>query len=1648
MMARVRPSDHDHGLPPRSQSSGSLKFDEQAQLAEDVLVGGAVNNLLLENEGEEGKWIRREIKCRECRSFVPVASDSSDDDVDDRKCKCGYRLSEHKPDPQTAMDNGQKSREGAWEYNTHTSPIPTNTFGEIEFVGFGDKVAKYVRVDTDTNMNVMKKLMTEKWKMERPNLLISVTGGAKNFLMRAKLKEAFRRGLMKAALSTGAWIVTGGTAAGVMKHVGEAVRDYGLTAEGRVICIGIAPWGCVQNKEVLIDPEGKGKWPALYRIQGEVKPKQSFLDPNHTHFILVDNGTQRQFTTEIEFRAKLEKEISQWTTNAGSDAVRVPVALLVLEGGPGTLKTVMNAIKNNTPAIIIKGSGKCADVLAYAAQNIKETEVRGTDAKGRPYTETIGEIDENLKAEIKTMVEQTFGAKDVVQNANFVEKCVTKPHLISVFELEGVAGSITTGVDMAILKALLKANKDQVMDQLRLALAWNRIDIAKSEIFTDDRPWPTGALDDMMMSAVQLNRVDFVDLFLDNGVSLKDFLTVRRLLKFYNEIPKNCHLYSLLLKVKHKHAAQRQRFSLEDVGFLLQDLLGDYFQPDYLQENDKPKLREMNADAILSAHLSSPPAAAAAEKNEALKDGDIKLPRPAQDLFLWAVLMNQQDLAKLFWREGNESTAAALVANSLLKAMRRDTDDSDMVQRLQKNADEFEALAIGVINNCYVHDEQKAQDLLIREMKNWGKATCVLIAVQADNKRFVSQTACQSLLNSIWMGKMSQDNGLIRLISSMFIFPLICYVIKFKDQERLQSETYTPGKSRKALDHRPTLKREMTEAQFSREATAASLKVEEERKEETVQGVNPSVEEDQPKRPTALEKFHAFYTTPVVIFILNCLSYLIFLGLYSYILVVQLSSTFHFLEGILIIWVFTIFVEEMRQLVTNYAHSVRSKLVTYITDSWNMLDIITILLFTVGMILRFIPNDTCFSFARVVLSLNLVSFFFRILHIFSVNKELGPKLVMIRRMIRDLMWFVVILMVFIGAYAIASEAILYPETELSWKLLYHLPRKAYWQIYGELFLEDIEGDSTQCTNDPLLYSGYNQVRCPSEVGKYLVPVLTGIYILMTNVLLLNLLIAMFSYTFETMQNNTDNIWRYMQLQVVMDYSRRPVLPPPFIAVSHLLYLCQCLARRCCLGKKNSQPTNAFRKRFLNHQEEKKLVQWENIIADTYLTKVEAREADSVEGRVKVMMHKLESMQTKIDHFAEVQSHLIPASSTTAAPAPSISAAPLQQPIKQVIQMPPQLEQRLGSLEQQMGNTYQALSWIMQAMEASNMTCGVSPPALESPTKQKDFKDAEAVKRRKEKKEARKRETKLRQEVSHQLESRLKLHVVARSPIYPNCFVCRFPVPDDKVPWEVPFEDYDPVDYTADSILNKPYADKIDLIEMPVKDRIGLIPFNNFDKEAAVSRISFEGQYKVVNGLPLNPIGRTGIEGRGLLGRWGPNIAGDPLLTRWKCDTKGKRVLSPDGKPVLEFVAVKRTDNKLWAIPGAVCTQAEAISLPGEEPWNVLWKYFTLEALGSLMDDPKSKANIDAKLKTLSEKGATLYQGYADDARNTDNAWLETCVVNYHDDTGDILYNFDLRAGQGTSAVSWLTVSSKIGVVLHGSHSYFLKLAADKLGASF
>ena len=58
---------------------------------------------------------------------------------------------------------------------------------------------------------------------------------------------------------------------------------------------------------------------------------------------------------------------------------------------------------------------------------------------------------------------------------------------------------------------------------------------------------------------------------------------------------------------------------------------------------------------------------------------------------------------------------------------------------------------------------------------------------------------------------------------------------------------------------------------------------------------------------------------------------------------------------------------------------------------------------------------------------------------------------------RDMAFFVIILMVFIIAYGVAAWALLYPNSDLEPILFRNVVRMSYWQMYGELFLEQIEG---------------------------------------------------------------------------------------------------------------------------------------------------------------------------------------------------------------------------------------------------------------------------------------------------------------------------------------------------------------------------------------------------------------------------------------------------------------------------------------------------------------------------------------------------------------------------------------------------------------
>jgi len=89
-------------------------------------------------------------------------------------------------------------------------------------------------------------------------------------------------------------------------------------------------------------------------------------------------------------------------------------------------------------------------------------------------------------------------------------------------------------------------------------------------------------------------------------------------------------------------------------------------------------------------------------------------------------------------------------------------------------------------------------------------------------------------------------------------------------------------------------------------------------------------------------------------------------------------------------------------------------------------------------------------------------------------------------------------------------------------------------------------------------------------------------------------------------------------------------------------------------------------------------------------------------------------------------------------------------------------------------------------------------------------------------------------------------------------------------------------------------------------------------DGQVDRKGHGGLYPIEDGRPLNLQGRTGLRGRGVLGRWGPNHAADPIVTRWQRDAEGEIVRdAKTGRGILEFVSIERKDNGGWAIPGEI-----------------------------------------------------------------------------------------------------------------------------------
>ncbi|XP_077174505.1 transient receptor potential cation channel subfamily M member 1 isoform X3 [Paroedura picta] len=1239
-------------------------------------------------------WIEKTFTKRECVYVIPNSKDSN-------RCCCGHLITQHSAIPPGGTVN--KAEEEAkpvdaqpekWSVTKHTQGFPTDSYGNLEFQGGGHaNKSMYIRVSYDTKPDALLHLMVKDWQLELPKLLISVHGGLQNFDLQPKLKQVFGKGLIKAAMTTGAWIFTGGVSTGVIRHVGDALKDHSSKSRGRICAIGIAPWGIVENKEDLIGKDVT----RVYQTMSNPLSKLSVLNSSHTHFILADNGTLGKYGAEVKLRRQLEKHISlqKINTRLGQG---VPVVGLIVEGGPNVISIVLECLREEPPlpVVICDGSGRASDILSFAHK----------------YSEEGGIISESLRDQLLVTIQKTFNYNRSQAHQLFVVlmECMKKKELITVFRM-GSEGQ--QDIEMSILTALLKGTNASAPDQLSLALAWNRVDIARSQIFVFGHHWPplgslsaadgsgldkekksplpqvkaprgkgkgkkkggkqkeepeeeldprkiellnwVNSLEQAMLDALVLDRVDFVKLLIENGVNMQRFLTIPRLEELYNTRlgpPNTLHL--LVRDVKKRQSRgfgwanlegnlpPDYHISLIDIGLVLEYLMGGAYRCNYTRKTFRTLYNNLfgpkrpKALKLLGMEDDEPPSKGKKKKKKKEEEIDIdvddpevsRFQYPFHELMVWAVLMKRQKMALFLWQRGEETMAKALVACKLYKAMAHESSESELVddisQDLDNNSKDFGQLAVELLDQSYKHDEQVAMKLLTYELKNWSNSTCLKLAVAAKHRDFIAHTCSQMLLTDMWMGRLRmRKNPGLKVIMGILLPPTILF-LEFRTSDDFSYQTSKENEGSKERD----------EDNADGNVDASSRKGDEE-------------DGDKKQRNLPIgKKIYEFYNAPIVKFWFYTISYLGYLMLFNYIILVRMDRWPSVQEWVVISYIVTLALEKVREILMSEPGKLSQKIKVWLQEYWNITDLVAISVFLIGVMLR-LQNQPYMGYGRVIYCVDIIFWYIRVLDIFGVNKYLGPYVMMIGKMMIDMLYFVVIMLVVLMSFGVARQAILHPDEEPSWRLARNIFYMPYWMIYGEVFADQIDRKSrvhTPCGEN--LYDEDGKRLPPCIPGAWLTPAIMACYLLVANILLVNLLIAVFNNTFFEVKSISNQVWKFQRYQLIMTFHDRPVLPPPMIIFSHLYII---FVRLCCRCKKRREGDQDERDRglklFLNDEELKKLYEFEEQCVEEYFREKEDEEQSSNDERIRVTSERVENMSMRLEEVNE-REHFMKASLQT------------------------------------------------------------------------------------------------------------------------------------------------------------------------------------------------------------------------------------------------------------------------------------------------------------------------------------------------------------------------------------------------------------------
>lgn len=343
---------------------------------------------------------------------------------------------------------------------------------------------------------------------------------------------------------------------------------------------------------------------------------------------------------------------------------------------------------------------------------------------------------------------------------------------------------------------------------------------------------------------------------------------------------------------------------------------------------------------------------------------------------------------------------------------------------------------------------------------------------------------------------------------------------------------------------------------------------------------------------------------PFAKFYLDIVAYLALVVLITYIALEEITTDPTAIEWVVFLWFAFLFIEECRQLFAD-SHNPVEAIGEYLEDKWNWLDLACYTVYFISFFLRAIePSMDDLRTSKALLGFTVIMVYYRLLHYLEVDSSIGPKLLIFQKLFSSLIHYVIILMVFIISYGVYVQTILNPFVALDSTsfggTLYRVLYRPYFQVYGELMLEDILAES-DCDGVMAAFSG-----CRSWT-ETLLPVVFAIYLIVTSVMIMNMLIADFTMTFEAVFERQTAEWRMQMFKLLQEYETRTLVPPPFNFVYVVYNACSILTgfmlrqlglEKFCMGKKKKQAAAGAALIAAEHQQIVEVFQ--DRLADAYL----------------------------------------------------------------------------------------------------------------------------------------------------------------------------------------------------------------------------------------------------------------------------------------------------------------------------------------------------------------------------------------------------------------------------------------------------------------